>query len=137
MSIPAVELTLLSKQCGDLSFHPHSSNYDPIKTYPKIDDQMPVLVKNVAAALNKTPLTHHVKGASYFGRLDGPLLVALGHGHADGYGLGPDLPGCLGWLCWGCCCFGWPCSAPAGRQSAKAKSDFNNTIKPKPGVGLH
>ncbi len=71
----------------------YSSNYDKVKTFPKIDDQLPVLKFNLDAVLNGTPLKHHIKGASMMGKLDGPALVALGHSHAEGWGVGPDLPG--------------------------------------------
>lgn len=115
-----------------------SSDYDPVKTYPKIQDQLPVLVKNVDLLFQKKALQHHVKGASFFGKVNGPLLVALGHSvEKDSYGVGPDLPGtCLPCCCWTCCCFGAPCAPPAGAGSAKTKADFNNSVVPKKGKGI-
>ena len=108
-----------------------------MKTYPRIDDQMPVLKFNVNAVLEGTPLKHHIRGASMFGQFSGPALVALGHGHPDSWGLGPDMPGCCATFCWCCCFFGYPCSPPVGRRSANFKADFNYSVKPKPGVGIH
>jgi hypothetical protein len=109
-----------------------------VKTYPKIEDQLPILSKNVEALLASKPLQHHTKGSSMMGQVHGPMVVALGHDVAGGYGVGPDLPGtCLPFCCWLCCCFGTaPCSTPAGPGVAKMKSDFNSTIVPRPGKGI-
>jgi hypothetical protein len=100
-------------------------------------------MKNVFATLDKksegggggVALTPHAKG--FMGKINWPLLVAFGHGHPDGLGVGPDLgTGCPGCTMWLCCCFGLPCSAPAGKASAKTKSDFNYSVKPKKGEGI-
>jgi hypothetical protein len=115
-----------------------SSAYDPVKTYPKIEDALPTLLANVYATLdgNGASLKHHTKG--FKGKIDGPLLVALGHNHPDGYGVGPDLgTGCLGWTCFMCCCLGMPCSLPAGKGASKMKTDFNASVTPKKGMGMH
>lgn len=112
------------------------SDYDPVKTYPRIDDQLPTLYANIEAVLSDNALLHHVRGKSFTGQFKGPLMVALGHDHPEGYGVGPDLPGCLGGCCWFCCCCGPPCSTPAGPGVAKAKSDFNQSVFPHPGKGL-
>jgi hypothetical protein len=109
-----------------------SSNYDPIKTYIKIDDQMPVLMHNIQAVLNNKALKQHVKGQSWEGKIKGPVMVAMGHGLSEGYGLGPELPGCMGCCCWFICC----CSAPRGHFVNKMKSDFNYTVKPQLGKGI-
>ena len=66
------------------------------------------------------------------GKIEGPMMVAFGHELPEGYGVGPNLPGCMGGCCWICCC----CQTPAGHQTAKAKSDFNNSVIPKKGKGL-
>lgn len=84
-------------------------------------------------------MIHHVKGKSMPGSFPGPVMVAFGHGGVkDAYGVGPDLgPGCCSAFCWFCCFCGPPCSTPAGAGVAKAKTDFNMTIVPKNGVGIH
>lgn len=115
----------------------HSTNYDTVKTYPKIDDQIAVVKQNIVAFLAGKPLVHHTKNSSFMGKMHGPIVVALGHDIEEGYGLGPDLPGtCLPFCCWLCCCFGSPCSTPAGKGVAKMKSDLNSSIIPRPGKGL-
>jgi hypothetical protein len=109
-----------------------------VKTYPRIDDQLPTVFHNIEAHLVKKPLKSHVRGANFMGQINGPMLVAFGHDHPEGYGLGPNLPGCMGTCCWCCCCFGGPCSTPAGPAAAKMKGDFNRDgVKPKPGIGIH
>lgn len=70
------------------------------------------------------------------GQFTGPVMVALGHDHADGYGVGPDCPGLLGTLCWLCPGLSGPCAYPAGARIAKAKSDMNRNIQPRKGVGF-
>eukprot|EP01034_Spumella_vulgaris_P031813 gene31813-39298_t len=106
--------------------------------YAVVDDTFTVAGYQNVFALGdcKTQLKHHVKGASFMGKLDGPLMVAFGHSHPEGWGVGPDLPGCLGTCCWCCCMFGWPCSPPVGPAGAKGKSDFNASIFPKKGKGI-
>ena len=95
-------------------------------------------MKNIGLRFQNKDLQHHVKGASFFGKVNGPLLVALGHGAGpESYGLGPDLPGCcLPFCCWFCCCVGPPCSTPAGSGAGKMKSDFNDSVVPKKGKGI-
>lgn len=79
------------------------------------------------------------------GKFDGPVMIALGHGltgeeegldGAVGYGIGPDCPGFLGTIMWACCILSWPCSYPAGSLAAKAKSDLNESIRPRKGKGF-
>jgi hypothetical protein len=79
-------------------------------------------------------LRHHVK--DYLGSLPGPALVAFGHHHSRGTGVGLAMPGCVGCLCWACCIFGWPCRTPGGHSAALAKSLLNDTVAPKPGRGM-
>lgn len=109
------------------------SSHDNVKIYPKIDDQMPTIIKNVVATLEGHALTPHKK--TFYSSIKGPMAVSLGHGHPDGYGVGPDLPGCLGCVCWTCCCFGMPCSPPAGKGVMKMKTDLNLSIKAIKGKG--
>ncbi len=111
-------------------------DFDRAKTYPKIYDQMATVRHNVLAALENKPLRHHVRHASFMGRLEGPLMVALGHDLDDGYGVGPDCPGLLGSLCWLGCFLSWPCTYPAGRLVNTAKSEFNASIRPRKGKGF-
>jgi len=114
-----------------------SSAFDEVKTVPKIYDQQPTVVFNVKATLNKTQLKHHVKGASFVGKFSGPGFVAFGHNLDEGWGIGPDLPGCCGIFCWACCfCGTWPCSPMTGHGVNKFKSDFNAGMAPKPGQGM-
>jgi len=94
---------------------------------------MQTVIKNVVATLEGHALSVHKP--TFYGGLKGPLAVAFGHGHPDGYGVGPDLPGCCGCLCWTCCIFGLPCSPPAGKGVMKMKSDFNLSVKPTKGKG--
>jgi len=110
------------------------SSIDSVKIGPKIKDQVPTLVSNVIAKVEGRSLANYKKG--FFGSLPGPLLVALGHGHAQGYGLGPNLTGCPGCCIWICCCCGPPCAPPAGAGPAKIKSDFNKSVKPQVGKGM-
>ena len=91
---------------------------------------------NVNALAAGKPLTIHKRGGSLFGRAEGPILVALGHGHEDAVGLGPNLPGAMGWLCWCCCCMGLPCSTPYGPGIAKMKYDLNVKMRPQKGKGM-
>ena len=77
--------------------------YDAIKTYLRIQDQTPTLIKNIIATLEDKPLIAHSRGNSLQSQISGPAIVALGHDHPEGVGIGPDLPGCLGWCCW-CVC---------------------------------
>lgn len=108
------------------------SSYDSVKIAPKIKDQLPVLLENIDASLHSRPLKHHVKGQSFEGRFGGPGMVALGHGLDEGYGVGPELPGCLGCFCWFLC----GCQTPAGPRSAKLKTDFNASVMPRLGKGI-
>ena len=105
-----------------------------MKAYPNLNDKVPTLVNNVLAAIENKPLKTYSPG--FMGKLTGPMLVAFGHDHPEGYGVGPDLPGCGGVCCFLCCCFGLPCSPPAGHGAAKQKSEFNNGFGPKPGKGM-
>ena len=53
-----------------------------MKTLPIIEDQLPTLLKNLEAALDgRTAFKTYVPG--FFGKLEGPMLVAFGHGHPD------------------------------------------------------
>jgi NADH dehydrogenase FAD-containing subunit len=107
------------------------SNRDANKAYIKVDDQVPTIVHNVNAKATNSTMKAHVPG--FMGKLQGPLLVAFGHGRKDGYGFGPDLGNsCMSYCCWFCCC-----GPPAGKMSAGMKSDFNHKISPKKGLGMH
>ena len=110
-----------------------SSNFYTDKTYVKINDVLPTLLANIDAYFNKQALKQHQKGAGFMGQVEGPMMIAFGHGLPDGYGIGPNLPGCMGGCCWFCCC----CQTPAGHQTAKIKSDFNKSIFPQKGKGLN
>lgn len=114
------------------------ANYDVVKTVPRIDDQLPTVLHNVQLALTTSStvvsLTHHKKG--FMGTVEGPMLVAFGHHHEKGTGVGVSLPGCMGLCCFVCCCFGGPCQTPGGHGAAKMKSDFNDSISPKAGKGM-
>lgn len=111
------------------------SSFDQTKIIPKIDDQLPTVVKNVLATLEGQTLMHHKKG--FMGNLQGPLLVSLGHDHPQGHGIGPDIPGCVACICFVCCCLGTaPCSHPHGAGVSKTKSEFNHSIKPTKGKGI-
>ena len=108
------------------------SNRDPVKSFVRVNDQMPILVANINLFAENKPLQVHVKGKSFMGQINGPMLVALGHDLPNGYGLGPNVPGywlssCL-YLCW--------CGTPAGRMSNNIKSDFNKNVIPRKGVGI-
>jgi hypothetical protein len=101
----------------------------------KIDEEHVTVVKNICAALDGKGvggLKPHSRG--FKSNLKGPMMVALGHGHPDGYGFGPDVgTGCLGYfICCCCCC----CGAPAGSRPAKIKADFNYSVKPIKGKGI-
>ena len=77
--------------------------------YVLFEDQLPVLLANVVALTQGKPLTPHVLGKSFpFGKVNGPMMVSIGHGHPEDYGVGPDLPQPLSCCCWCCCCFGAP-----------------------------
>jgi len=104
------------------------------KSFPGFKDQVATLVDNVYATLFHTPFKKYTKG--FMGSLQGPAFVTLGHNHPKGFGIGPDLPGFAGLLCWTCCLFGYPCSPPAGHGTAKFKSNFNKGIKPAVGKGI-
>jgi NADH dehydrogenase FAD-containing subunit len=108
------------------------SSFDPIKTYIRIKDQTPTMVSNLLKHLEDKPMVGHKRAESMEGRIAGPAMVALGHGVPGAVGIGPDLPGCLGSCCWFCCC----CQPPHGSITAKIKHDFNQTVKPWPGLGL-
>eukprot|EP01041_Mallomonas_annulata_P011310 gene11310-23664_t len=111
------------------------SSYDPVKLAIKSDDQFMTIAKNALATVEDRPLIAHKKG--FFGHIDRPMIVAFGHNHPDGYGVGPDLSGFPGCLLWTCCCFGYPCSPPAGHGVSKFKSDFNKSVKMTKGQGIH
>jgi hypothetical protein len=102
------------------------SNFDPVKTAIKVDDQKATLVPNVFAKLDGKPLKVHIRGSSFEGQVTGPLMVALGHGVPGAIGIGPDCPGCCGNCCWFMCC----CSPPSGGFIAGQKAAFNYTVKP-------
>eukprot|EP01042_Synura_sphagnicola_P000753 gene753-837_t len=106
------------------------SDANPVKTYPAVDEQIEPVVHNVLATLTSRPLKVYKK--KFMGNLPGPIFVAMGHNHPNGFAVGPDLPGCCGTLCFVCCCFGFPCSPPGGKSVAKFKSNFNKSITPKP-----
>ena len=73
------------------------------------EDQFPILVENVVALTQDKPLRPHVLGKTFiYGKVNGPMMVAIGHGHPEAYGVGPDLPQPLRCCCWCCCCFGAP-----------------------------
>ena len=108
------------------------STFDPIKTYMKIIDQIPTMVKNISATLEGKPLVPHIRGESFEGKILGPVMVSFGHDVSGAKGVGPDMPGCMGWCCFLCCC----CQAPHGSCTSKIKAHFNTTIKPTPGKGL-
>lgn len=112
------------------------SNRDAIKAYTKLYDQLPTVITNIESLINGKPPVPHKRGVSLYGKLTGPPMVGLGSGHKDAYGVGPNLPGCSGCVCWTCCCFGYPCSVPAGHASAKAKTEFNHSMQPKKGKGI-
>eukprot|EP01040_Poterioochromonas_malhamensis_P016314 gene16314-18490_t len=108
------------------------TNYDKVKGFPRIGDHLPVALFNLEAVLKKQALKHHVKGVSFMGKIEGPMMVAFGHELPEGYGVGPALPGCMGGCCWVCCC----CQTPAGHCTANMKSDFNKSVVPKKGKGI-
>ncbi len=62
----------------------YSTDYDTVKTVPRIDDFLPTLLTNVARTLSTkpSPLKAHVKG--FRGQWEGPALVAFGHHHPKG-----------------------------------------------------
>jgi hypothetical protein len=45
------------------------------------------------------------------------------------------IKGWRGTFDWLCCFFGYPCSPPVGHSSAVAKSNYNLSMKPIPGIG--
>ena len=102
---------------------------------PHLEDQRPTVVKNLLASIQGKPLSKYAKSFP-MGTVQGPMLVAFGHGLKDGLGLGPNLPGCCTFCCWFCPCFGGPCALPAGPGSAKAKTDFNMGNFPSASHGL-
>jgi NADH dehydrogenase FAD-containing subunit len=108
------------------------SNYDNIKTYLRIKDQMNTIILNINNKLNKKSLVPHIRGVSFESKISGPAMVALGHDVPGNKGLGPDLPGIPGWCLWFVCC----CQPPHGSMVANMKSDFNKTVVPIPGRGL-
>ena len=114
----------------------HSSNISTVKTMPHIEDQLPTIYDNLLSTLDShTPsLKDYTPG--FMGKTTGPMMVAIGHSKTDPYGVGPDVPG-MGFLLWLCCCCGPPCSTPAGAGVGKMKADFNDTVKPTKGVGMH
>merc|ERR1712196_402159 len=95
----------------------------PVKTIPQIDLQMDFVLNNVAATLKGGALKPYKPG---FPDMQGPLMVALGHDHPEGLGLGPDLPGCFcKTFCFCCCCLGtWPCTPMISKTIAVEKSKF-------------
>jgi hypothetical protein len=115
----------------------YSANVNKLKTVPPLEDQLPAVLHNLceALAVPPKPLADYQPG--FGGTMTGPLIVVLGHGIEDGFGVGPDLPGSFLPFClWLCCCFGPPCSTPAGKFSTKFKSDFNLSITVKKGEGM-
>lgn len=106
-------------------------SHDRAKTFIKVNDQMPTLVRNVVSFLASKPLVQHGRGSLLYGGINGPVIVALGHGVSGSYGIGPEVPGLLGTLLW--LVF---CGTPRGRLIAWIKTWFNMTFKPRPGKGL-
>jgi len=51
------------------------SNFDPIKTYVRIQDQTPTLCSNVIKLLCVLPMVAHVRASSMQGRIAGPMMV--------------------------------------------------------------
>jgi NADH dehydrogenase FAD-containing subunit len=51
------------------------SNFDPIKTYVRIQDQAPTLCHNVAAMVLAQPMKAHVRCKSMQGQIPGPMMV--------------------------------------------------------------
>eukprot|EP01035_Chromulina_nebulosa_P028606 gene28606-37803_t len=52
------------------------SNRD-VKGAVKINDQLPILLENVVALTQDKPLTPHVLGKSFFGKVNGPMMVSI------------------------------------------------------------
>ena len=75
-------------------------NYDPVKSYIRVEDQLPTVFMNAIGLLEGTTMIEHVRGGSFQGRIKGPAMVALGHGLDEGIGIGPDFPGIFGMLNW-------------------------------------
>jgi hypothetical protein len=94
-------------------------------------DQLPTMVTNVDHFFSSKPLIIHAKGKSFFGKADGPGMIALGHDLPDGYGIGPSLPQPCTCCCWFLCC----CQTPAGHLTNVVKSNFNNSLHPVKGSG--
>eukprot|EP01041_Mallomonas_annulata_P001491 gene1491-2872_t len=111
------------------------SDYDKAKLAVKAEDQRWTVVLNIMSIYEKHNMIPHKKNF-IMGTVDRPIIVSLGHDHPKAYGLGPDLPGFIGNILWACCCFGYPCSAPAGYQTSKMKTDLNKSITPKKGFGI-
>ena len=113
-----------------------SSDFDRVKTYVKIDAQLPTVLHNIFAIVDKTPLSTCDRNSTLAGQVTGPIVVSLGNDAADSFAVGPELPGAYGLLCWVCCFFGGPCAVPYGFESAKAKSLYNSNVTPKIGFGI-
>ena len=94
-----------------------SSDLD-IKALTKVNQQLPGIVKNVSALAAGRPLKPHDKTATFMGKLTAPIMVALGHDHPGGVGVLTVPWPCPGCCCWCCCCLGYPCSIPAGTDTA-------------------
>jgi hypothetical protein len=94
-------------------------------------DQLPTMTANVDRFFASKPLISHIKGKSFFGQIDGPLMIAFGHDLSNGYGIGPNLPQPFACCCWFVCC----CQAPSGHLTNVIKSCFNNSIHPVKGSG--
>lgn len=112
-------------------------NRDHVKTFIRVEGQLPYIHKNILAKVRNLNLQKHVHGKSFREQIKGPLLVAFGHDLPNGYAIGPDFPGMLGFCNWLCCFCGPPCSTPAGKISLKMKNDFNKSVTPKKGRGIH
>ena len=110
-----------------------SSTFPAAKTYIGIEDTLPTVIANISAAASKQPLRDHKKGG--MGGITGPMMIALGHDVPTGIGIGPDCGSgsCCNCCCWVLCC----CQPPSGSRIGKAKSDFNLSITPKLGMGMH
>jgi hypothetical protein len=70
----------------------YSSNRYGAKTVQKIDDQLPVFLRNIELYLEGKQLKTHKLGGTLNGRITGPKVVTMGHDHSEGQGVGPDLP---------------------------------------------
>jgi NADH dehydrogenase FAD-containing subunit len=75
------------------------SNVSSSKNFPQIEDQLQFVTYNVASYLEGKPLKAYKPG--FMGKFAGPAMVALGHSHLNGVGIGPDIPA------YGTCVYVW------------------------------